>query len=58
MGRGVTIECTCRRVLQIAVEDGDGVAGEVAAVVVDGGVDQPSTGRGLQPGKAVPAQPI
>ena len=41
-----------------AVEDEYRVAGEVHTVAVDSGVHQPGTGRRLEPGEAVPAQPV
>jgi hypothetical protein len=44
--------------VQGAVEDGDGVAGEVDAVAVDGGADQAGAGGHLQPGEAVAAQAV
>jgi hypothetical protein len=41
-------------VMKGAVEDGDGMPGEVHPVAVDGGTDQAGTGGNLQPGEAVP----
>jgi len=42
-----------RGVVQVAVEDGDRLAGEVDPVAVDGGMDQAGAVGGLQAGEAV-----
>jgi len=47
-----------RRCVQGAVENGDCVAGEVAPVAVDGGMNQACAGRGLQAGKAGAAEAV
>ncbi len=44
--------------MQGAVEDGDGVPGEMHPVAVNGGTDQAGTGGCLQSGEAVPAQAL
>jgi hypothetical protein len=41
-----------------AVEDGDGMPGQVYPIAVDGGVDYAGACGGLQSGEAVPAQPV